>query len=81
MLDNFSFPVTQCVYINTEYWPEHSFNIKIPISSHTSAPSYDPIVTSKLLLCFLINGFPSLYKRDFLAITCCFYCHMLLSKF
>ena len=53
MLDNFSFPVTLCVYINTEYWPKHSFNVKIPIGSHTSAASsYDPIVTSKLLLCF-----------------------------
>ena len=42
-------------------------NKKIPISSHTSARSYDPIVASKLLLCFLIHGFPSLCKTDFLA--------------
>ena len=26
ILHNFPFPVTICVYINTEYWPEHSFN-------------------------------------------------------
>ena len=42
-------------------------NMKIPISSHTSALSYYPIVTSKLLLCFLIHGTSSLYKTDFLA--------------
>ena len=23
MLDNFSFPDTMCIYISTEYWPEH----------------------------------------------------------
>ena len=58
-------------------------NIKIQISSYTSAPLCDPIVTSKLLRCFLIHAFPSYYKRNFLAwkivslsldftITCCF---------
>ena len=26
MLNNFSFSVAMCIYINTEYWPEHSFN-------------------------------------------------------
>lgn len=24
----FSFPVTMCIYINREYWPEHSFKLK-----------------------------------------------------
>ena len=28
---NFSFPVITCIYINTEYWPEHSFHAKIKI--------------------------------------------------
>ena len=23
----FSFSVTKCIYINTEYWPEHSFKL------------------------------------------------------
>ena len=41
-------------------------NIKKLISSHTSASSYDLIVTSNLLL-LLIHGSPSLYKRDLLA--------------
>ena len=40
-------------------------NIKILISSYTSALSYDPIVTSYLLL-FSIHGSPSFYKRDLL---------------
>ena len=39
-------------------------NMKITISSHTSAPSYDPIVISKLLLCCLIHGSPSLLFAD-----------------
>ena len=42
-------------------------NIIIPISSHTSVPSYDPIATLKFILCFLIHGSPSLHNRDFLA--------------
>ena len=27
-LHNFSFPVTMYIYINTEYWPEHSVKTK-----------------------------------------------------
>ena len=27
ILHNFLFPVTTYIYINTEYWPEHSFNV------------------------------------------------------
>ena len=26
ILHNFWFPDTKCIYINTEYWPEHSLN-------------------------------------------------------
>ena len=41
-------------------------NIKILISSYTSASSYDPIVASYLLL-FPIHCSPSFYKRDLLS--------------
>ena len=34
----FSFPVNLCIYINTEYWPEHSFNNEaIPDISDTES--------------------------------------------
>ena len=39
----------------------------MPISSHTSAPSYAPIVTSKLPPSFFTQGSPLLYKTDFRA--------------
>ena len=42
-------------------------NIKVPINSHTSAPSYAPIVTSKLVCPFLTHGSLFLCKTDFLA--------------
>ena len=29
ILHNFSFPVTMCIYINTEYWPDHSFKSRV----------------------------------------------------
>ena len=53
--------------------------IYIPVSSHTSAPSYDPILTSKLLLCFLIHGFPSFCKTDFIVWKLFLYLWLLLS--
>ena len=28
ILYNLSFPVTKCIYINTEYWPEYSFKTR-----------------------------------------------------
>ena len=39
----------------------------MPISSHTPAPSYAPIVTSTQPTSFFTQGFPSLYKTDFRA--------------
>ena len=44
-----------------------SFNIKIPINSHTSARLYAPILTSKLLSPFMTHDSSLQYKRDFLA--------------
>ena len=34
-LHNFSFPVSMCIYINTEYWPENYFKM----GNHPNTPS------------------------------------------
>ena len=70
----FFFLITSCLYFTKLlichlciglYLLPIKRNIKILISSYTSASSYDPIVTSYLLL-FSIHGSPSFYKRDLL---------------
>ena len=48
------------------------FNIKMPINSQTSAPSYAPIVTSKRFPSLFIQSFSLLKKSDFL--TWCIIC-------
>ena len=48
------------------------FNIKIPANSQTSAPSYTPMVTSKMFSSLFIYGFSLLNKSGFLAwYICC----------
>ena len=44
--------------------------MKVPINSEISAPSYACMVTSKLLLSFLIHGWSFFYKTVFLLREC-----------
>ena len=47
-MHNFLFPVTMCIYINTEYWPEYSFNT-IPMSVIHGSYWYSTLINNSFL--------------------------------
>ena len=63
-------PPLQLVTIGLMRWSRY-----MPTSSHVSAPSHDPMVTSNpSLLAIFVQGVPSLNRRDFLMLDGAYRC-------